>query len=135
MGELTQRVQSALKAEPLQRDSIFGGGLGHGAADQVVRDETKIDFFLNHLGRAATEHFHLQSGLEIIQTHLQAPTPQVGRQRLAQRVADLPVHRNHREAEAEHAHRDDEQLSHERPVAKLELGAHRETKTLSISVR
>ena len=70
VGKLAQRIQSTFEADALQRDRMFGSGLGHGVAEQVVCEEMRIDFSLDHLGRATAEQFHFQSGFEIIQAHL-----------------------------------------------------------------
>ncbi|PYI81019.1 MAG: hypothetical protein DME26_20605 [Verrucomicrobia bacterium] len=70
MGKLAQRIQSTFEADALQGDGMFGSGLGHGVAEQVVCEEMRIDFSLDHLGRATAEQFHFQSGFEIIQAHL-----------------------------------------------------------------
>jgi hypothetical protein len=56
---------------------MVGGGLGPGAADQVVTDEAQVEFLEGHFARAAAQHFHLEGGFEVIPTHFQPPAPQL----------------------------------------------------------
>jgi len=57
---------------------MFGGGLGHRAANQIVSDEAGCRALCRPSAGCGHASFHLEGRFEIIQAHFQSPAPQVG---------------------------------------------------------
>ncbi len=72
---LAGSVQRAFETESVQRGVADTGCLAHNGADEVVGNEVHFQFFVDHRRGQATEHVHVQGGLNVIQIEFDIPAP------------------------------------------------------------
>ena len=63
----------ALEADCSRFDFVSDGGLCHDGAKQVVGQDVSPDFFMDELGRFASENVHLQSDFDVSEIKLLIP--------------------------------------------------------------
>jgi len=86
VAEVTQAIKSAFETDVGDGDVVFPSGLSSHQANQIVGDEVHIQFLSHHGGTLAGEHFHLQSGFEVIEAQFQVPAPKVSLEDLLGRI-------------------------------------------------
>ena len=77
VGELAHGVQAALEGDSGELDIEGDGRLLHDTAHEVIGDKMHRQFALDHVGRFAAEHVHVEEGFEFPKVEFNTPALKV----------------------------------------------------------
>ena len=80
VAELAHGVDCAFEADSCEGHKVGQRGFLHNGAREIVGDHVHFQFLFDHGWRSATQHVHLECGLDIVKEQLHVPSVPIDQQ-------------------------------------------------------